>query len=265
MPKVNAASAIALSFVSLVLAHGDAQARVHARFEPTDLELEDPGTLELDMQFGATTGDVGLVRGGPGGRLFFPDYELDIGLLPRLELDLDGAVTVEPLRTKAGWTIGEPLWASAKIGLVDVRDQEHARAVAVGVQLGPRLPIATTLHGAGYEALALVGIELGVTHVVVNAGALIDPANGDSRTRPYGIVGGLDVSFELDAAKHWSLLGEVGGAAYFAGAPQQLTTTAGVAWDTGATTMSLIVLASPIGESDRLGVLMGVSPKLTLF
>src|SRR5690349_10275820 len=66
-----------------------ALARPHRRlFEPTDLELERPGVLELDLQ-------AGLVRGPDAFRLSIPDAELDVGLLPDLEIDLDGAFALE--------------------------------------------------------------------------------------------------------------------------------------------------------------------------
>jgi hypothetical protein len=58
-------------------------------FEPTDLEMEEAGVTEVDLQLGA-------VRGPPGSpwRAVLPDFELDLGLLPNLELDLDGAYAI---------------------------------------------------------------------------------------------------------------------------------------------------------------------------
>src|SRR5450432_1158248 len=63
-----------------------AQARrgVRPLFEPTDLELEDPAVVEVDLQ-------AGLVRSQGPWRLVVPDLELDVGLLRWLEFDLDAA------------------------------------------------------------------------------------------------------------------------------------------------------------------------------
>src|SRR5437868_15205334 len=57
-------------------------------FEPTDLELEDAGVTEIDLQMGA-------VRSPGPWRVVVPDFELDLGILPWLELDLDGAYAIE--------------------------------------------------------------------------------------------------------------------------------------------------------------------------
>src|SRR5436190_20858536 len=67
-----------------------AHAARHVRpiFEPTDLELEDPGTMEADLQ-------LGFVRGKDAGRVVIPDVELDLGLTRVVELDLDGAYAIE--------------------------------------------------------------------------------------------------------------------------------------------------------------------------
>src|SRR3989442_12646402 len=48
-------------------------------FEPTDLELEQPGVMEVDMQYGP-------VRGQDGYRLSTPDFEIDLGLTNAIEL-----------------------------------------------------------------------------------------------------------------------------------------------------------------------------------
>ena len=50
-------------------------ARTHVRrhFEPTDLELEEPGTTELDLE-------TGFARSQDAWRAVAPDYELDLGL-----------------------------------------------------------------------------------------------------------------------------------------------------------------------------------------
>jgi hypothetical protein len=53
-----------------------ARAATRPRFEPTDLEWEDTGVAEFDLQ-------VGPVRSSDGPlRIVVPDFELDHGLLP---------------------------------------------------------------------------------------------------------------------------------------------------------------------------------------
>ena len=56
-----------------------ARATPRPRFEPTDLEWENTGVAELDLQFGP-------VRGQGPWRIVVPDFELDLGLLPWLEI-----------------------------------------------------------------------------------------------------------------------------------------------------------------------------------
>ena len=130
------AAKAALLFIIIIpaLAH----ANRHPQFEPTDLELEDPGTMELDLQFG-------FVKGTDAHRLVLPDFEFDLGLLENLELDVDGTYSI------AGQPDGKPifldhsapdnLWVSAKVGLYDGRD-DAKHAWAFGLQVGPKLPTA---------------------------------------------------------------------------------------------------------------------------
>src|SRR5690349_8821618 len=68
---------------------------VRPLFEPTDLELEEAGVAELDVQ-------VGTIRSQGPARLVVPDFELDLGLLPNLELDVDGAYAIEGSGPAAG-------------------------------------------------------------------------------------------------------------------------------------------------------------------
>jgi hypothetical protein len=95
------------------------------RFEPTDLALEQPGVIELDTQWGAFVG-----RGTETNRLFAPDFELDVGLLPRLEIDLDGTVAVERFDARDRAAGGDSWWASAKLGLFDAHDAAQGRGWA---------------------------------------------------------------------------------------------------------------------------------------
>jgi hypothetical protein len=229
------------------------------RFEPTDLELEDPGTLEADMQFGATTGDG-------AGRVYVPDYEIDFGLSPRVEVDLDGAMALEPLSSAPKLAFGEPLWASTKIGIIDLRDEGATNAAAFGVQLGPRIPVGGDLHGVGYQVLTLTGVNARPVHLVINAGALVDPSSTSSRRRPYGFVGGLDLVVDLDSEKRWSATGELGGVLFIAEAPSQLTATLGLTFSPSSSLdLSMVLLTSPFGPTDQVGALLGISPRVSFF
>lgn len=252
---MNARSLVASTAAAvLVAAAPPANARGRPRFEPTDLELQEPGTTELDLQFGATAGS--------GGRLLVPDYEINVGLLPRLEFDLDGAFSVVPIRG-GSFASTDPLWTSAKLGILDDGDDDGTSAIALGVQLGPRLPLATGIHGVGYEALGLFGITAGRLHLVMNTGLLVDPAATGTRRRPFGVIGGVDVDLDLDAASRWSLVGEVGIGLYLSEYPQDLNVTAGLAWAPSASLeLSLIGLVTPVGGHDVVGALFGISPRL---
>lgn len=252
------------AFVALCVGVASSQsaqaASLRPRFEPTDLELEDIGTIEADLQIGPTSGDA------TSGRLYAPDYEIDVGLSSRVELDVDGAFALEPLRRgRTAFAVGEPLWTSVKLGLLDIRDVGPARAAAFGVQLGPRLPLGSDQRGVGYALLTLAGLELGRAHLIFNAGALVDPAPRETRARPCAVVGGVDATIDLDASKRWSFVAALGGGYYVADFPHQLTATGGVAFDTGSTQWSVVTLVSPVGGSDRVGLLLGLSSRWKIF
>lgn len=261
-----ARKASAALFVLMTFSRATNAAPAMHRFEPTDLELEDPGTVEVDLQLAATSGDRTATFRTGAGRLYAPDYEIDVGLSSRLELDFDGAFSLDPMRgggTKL--TASEPFWSSVKVGLLDLRDVGPAHAAAFGLQLGPRLPFGSDLHGVGYELIALANLDFGRAHLVFNAGGLVDPANGSERTRPRAAIGGVDVTVDLDPSKRWSFQGELGGGYFFAGSPHQLATTGGVAYDTGKMQWSLLTLISLQGPSDRVGLLLGLAPRIDVF
>src|SRR5262245_40873985 len=77
---VRLGTAIGLALCWVSVAHARPVRRL---FEPTDLEFEDPGVVEADLQFG-------VVRGEESYRIAVPDAELDLGLTSNLEFDLDG-------------------------------------------------------------------------------------------------------------------------------------------------------------------------------
>jgi hypothetical protein len=238
-----------------------AHAAKHPRFEPTDLELERPGTLELDTQFG-------VVRGQDPYRLVMPDFEIDLGIFANVELDLDGAYAIEG-NPPDGPTLldhqaPDNLWASVKVGLVDWRDAATQRAWAIGVQVGPKLPLAADNHGVGVEGLALLGHAAGPVHLVLDLGALADPHVGTA-ARPVGVEGGIDAELEI-VQNAWSLLGELGGIHYVSADSDQLAATAGLQYSPiPRLDLSLVAMVGLAPGSDTFGVLFGVSPKLAVW
>jgi hypothetical protein len=236
--------------------------RTRPLFEPTDLELEEPGVMEVDLQFGA-------IRSRGPARIVVPDFELDLGLLPNLELDVDGAYAIEgPSTGPFAFDHAAPdsLWPAAKLGLYDANDADAHTALAVGVQLGPKLPVAIGSHGLGVEALALVGTAFARTHLVWNAGAFVDPDPDANPGRPTGLELGVDVDVDLDAKDTFSLQGGLSGVRFLSSDADQLLATAGLTWSPiDALDLSLLGLCGFLAGSDRYGVLLGVSPKLRLF
>jgi len=253
----------ALMAVALWGAPSPVRARaVRPLFEPNDLELEDPGVTELDLQLG------GIRSQGPW-RAVLPDFELDFGLLPWLELDLDGAYAIEgPTAGPFSFDHAAPdsLWPSLKIGIYDDHDEQTKRSGALGAQVGPKVPVATGSHGVGVEALLLLGYMYDHLHTVLNAGAFVDPAPDPVSGRPVGIELGLDLDLDLDDIDRFSVTGEVSGVAFVSDDPGQLLATAGFTWSvTRSLDLSIVGLWGFLAGSDRYGALLGVSPKFRLF
>ncbi len=256
-------SVFALVLLSVLGWAPGAQARrARPLFEPTDLELEDPGVLELDMQFG-------MIRSRGPARIVVPDFELDVGLLRNVELDVDGAYAVEGPRSgpfRLDHAAPDSLWTAAKIGFYDARDPDAQTAFAFGVQVGPKLPVASGSHGLGMEALALVGTAIDRTHLVWNAGGFIDPDPDAMPGRPTGVELGLDMDLDLDAGDRFSASAGVSSVYFLSHDADQLLATAGVTWSPiDALDVSLVGLVGFLQGSDRYGVLLGISPKLRLF
>jgi hypothetical protein len=238
-----------------------AQARQRPLFEPTDLEMERPGVVDVDLQFGA-------MRGANPWRLVVPDVEVDLGLSRNVELDVDAAYAIEgPGDGRFSFDQPAPdnLWVAAKLGLYDWHEEGAHDAWAIGLQLGPKLPLANDAHGIGYEALLLGGRTWGESHLVLNLGGLIDPGARVSSQRPVGVEGGVDVNLHLGASS-FSLTAELGGAHFFSPDPDQLHTTAGVTWGPSEQLdLSIVGLLGLLPGGDRGGVLLGVSPKFALW
>lgn len=229
-------------------------------FEPTDMEFEEPGMAELDMQFG-------LVRGEDAYRLSAPDFEFDLGLTSNLELDIDGEFAVGGPPTGEftfDRTAPDNLWTSLKAGLFDFGDD--ANAWTSGIQVGPKLPLARGNQGVGVEGLLLLAWRIRQTQLVLNLGGLLDPAPDPHTPRPTAFEGGVDIARPLDAAGRWTLAGELSGVRYFSPDDDQLNVTLGVTWSpTDTLDVSVTALGGPLSGGDRWGVLVGFSPKTRLW
>src|SRR6266436_1076791 len=83
-------------------------------FEPTDLEFEKPGILDIDVQIGPTYG-----LGAWGHRWFLTDLELDFGWYDNVEFDLDAAFTSDLQGDGSRIIASEALWPTMKVGFAD--------------------------------------------------------------------------------------------------------------------------------------------------
>jgi len=224
--------------------------------------MEEVGNLELDVQFGVLRGEVPW-------RAVVPDIEVDIGLAPGAEIDIDGAYAIEG-PDDGGFSFDhaapDDLWVAAKLGLYDEVDEGTTAGWAIGAQLGPKFPTARDSHGVGYEGLILVGRHWGSDgHLVLNMGGLVDPGAAVASRRPVGVEGGVDLSVALRGTS-LSVSGELAGIRFFSADPHQLHATAGLTWaSTSALDISLIGLVGFLRGGDRAGVLLGVSPKIALW
>lgn len=233
------------------------------RFEPTDLEMEKPGVVEVDMQFGPAFG-----HSDAGRRFLAPDFELDVGLLPSLELDIDGAFSVDhPTDSTHSALGGDALWTSFKIGVYDAGSERDG--YAVGLQLGPRLPVIPGMHGLGYEALLLAGLRFGRYQFALNGGAFMDPGDADlplSVSRPFALVVGAGISMNLDEKGDVSVQAQAGTTLYVSRGHHELNVGLGMTWSASEhVDLSLMAVGNAFEQTDRLTVLVGVSPKFTLF
>jgi hypothetical protein len=243
-----------------LLAAAPAQARLRHRvpaFEPTDLDLEDPLTLELDLQFGVLKRD-----GEPDLRVFVPDFELDFGLTSRVELDVDGALSLD--RQSGRFTFaGDNLWVSTKLGFyADIDPWDPDRAWALGAQLGPRLPTAPHSVGSGFGAVLLGARMAPPWHFILNLGSVLEPVDRTETLRSFAVVGGVDLDYDLDVENRWSLLAELGAGYSFGPDPHDVHTTLGLDWNaTSRLDLSLVGFYGFVRGGDRAGLFLGVTPK----
>jgi hypothetical protein len=253
-------AAAGLAAALLTLPRAALAAKHH--FEPTDLDLQDPGQIELDLQ-------VGMARSDGPWRAVLPDAELNLGLSSNVEIDVDFALGIEGRPGRAftfDHLVTDNVWLATKLGLWDSRNEAAGTAWAFGVQLGPKLPIATGAYGIGYEALLLFGRTIRTTHLALDVGALVDPGAEVSRHRPIGVEVGLDLDQDLGRDSPFSILAEIGGIHWFTPDPDQLQITAGLQWSpSDALDLSLSGMVGLPPGSDRYAILLGVSPKARLW
>jgi hypothetical protein len=237
-------------------------AKPRPRFEPTDLEMEDTGVFEIDLEFG-------VVKSQGPTRLVIPDFELDLGLLPNLELDIDGAYAIEGPQTgpfSPDHAAPDNLWVGAKIGLYDDHDEDSHAGRALGIQIGPKLPVARGAHGIGVESLLLIGGSTRRVTAVFNIGGFVDPSPDATSPRPVAVEWGIDLELRLDKREHYQLTGELAGVKFKSTYPDQLGVTAGFNWSPiESLDISLVGLLGFLEGNDRYGLLIGVSPKFHLF
>ncbi|HEX2730236.1 MAG TPA: hypothetical protein VHM70_01475 [Polyangiaceae bacterium] len=230
-------------------------------FEPTDLDLEPPGTLEFDLQVGRIWRD-----GEPRTRLFIPDFELDLGLASRVEIDVDGALSLDAQSQRLQLS-GDNLWTGVKLGLGALRGSDgRDHAWSAGVQLGPRLPTAPGAQGVGFGLVLLGAHAAPPWHSIANLGALIEPSQRDTPGRTSGALGGIEASLDLDPKGRFAMLSELGAFYSLGPDPHDMHVTLGLnASVSSALDLSLVGFAGFLPNGDRVGVFLGVTPKFDLW
>src|SRR5450432_2733334 len=237
------------ALVIALLAIASVASAAHRHFEPDDLELEKPGIFDIDLQAGPLHGDsVGK------NHVMLPDFELGLGLLKNVQLEIDGTFGADEFDRKSRHYTGDPLWLATKLGLYV--DEDKGTIWAVGLELGPRLPTLDAA-GVGYGAVALIGYSHGGFQLVLNAGGLLDPGATLSAERPRSLVVGLDLNLKLNEI--WSIQGELGSAYYLSPDPHELAATLGATYAvTPKLDVSATALAGFLPNTQQLGILLGV-------
>lgn len=256
-------STAGLTLSLLLLAPSPVLARrfFRARFEPDTLELQKPGVFSVDAQVGAIGGEGDRDGDGLGAnRLLLPDFEVELGLLSWLELDVDGAFFLLDPGAEKERMIGDPLWTAARFELLNVGDKVGGETFGIDLGLGPRWP---TLHGApgvGFAALALIGGGTRRLHGVVNLGTQLD------REQPAALLYGLDLGLVADKPGKWSVLGQVAGAFVLGHGQHQLLTNVGVSYEISeALELSVLGITGPAYRGDRLGILAGLTSDFSIW
>jgi hypothetical protein len=244
-------SALALS---VWLWTAPAQARFfRARFDPDTLELQKPGNLELNLQAGGLYGD-GVDR----SRIVLPDYEVDMGLLKWLEVDIDGAFSVTHLGTSERAVGGDPLWTSARVEVLNLEDKD-GKSFGIGAQFGPRFRTVDNARGVGLGSLILIGGGTRTLRAVGNLGCFLD------RDQAGAIVYGGALEWDLQRRRKWTLQAQMAGAHYFGNThgdtdPSQALLLAGLGTElTRDLMVSLLAVTGPFAKGDRAGLMASVT------
>ena len=239
-----------------------ASARPRPRFEPTDLEWEETGVAEVDMEFGA-------VRSPGPWRFVIPDFELDFGIARNVELDLDGGYAVEGPDTGSfslDHAVPDSLWPSLKVGIWNHHDYETQHAQAIGIQLGPKVPVPGYSRGFGVEGLLVLGGSLQGVNVVLNVGGFVEPAQNGMTYRQTGVETGVDLQVQLDSHNRFQWTGELATAYFISPDPNQVHATTGITWSASPNLdLSVVGIVGFLAGDDRYGVLFGFEPKLRMF
>ena len=153
-----------------------------------------------------------------------------------------------------------------KVGIYDDHDPETQRARAIGVQVGPRIPIASGAHGLGFESLVVFGGSRRGLNVALNLGAFVEPPTDAVSLYSLGVDAGIDLELALDSHDRFQLTGELGGSYFLTADPNQLHTTAGITWTVNPNLdLSVVGIVGILPGDDRYGLLFGFEPKLRLF
>lgn len=169
------------------------------RYYPQDLDMELPGRAEADLR-------LGWSGGAAQPHLVAPDIQLDLGLSRTLEIGLD--VQAGTLARGDGWTFTDFAWISAKHLLLDRR--ARARAVAVGIQHGPRLGQGLLPDALGYQGVVLASLRWPDAMFVLALGAYRDPRANPAVPRALGWFGSVDATASISS--DWGIEGQLSGA-----------------------------------------------------
>lgn len=194
------ATACAVLLAQLAALPIDARGR-RPVFDPEDLDMQDSGIVQVNMLAGVQSDSGGF-------RAIAPDWELNCAVTDRLELGVDGAISVvfpDGLGAARQPVQADNIWLSAKHLIIDIERGAQRNAWAIGLQHGPRLPFAPDTYGLGYQALGLVARNVDNIRVVFNLGVFADPKVTGLQDRPMGVLTGLDATLVLDAARRWEL------------------------------------------------------------
>lgn len=209
------------------------------RYYPQDLDMELPGRAEADLR-------LGWSGGAAQPHLVAPDIQLDLGLSRTLEVGLD--VQAGTLARGDGWTFTDFAWLSAKHLLLDRR--ARTRAVAIGIQHGPRLGQGLLPDALGYQGVVLASLRSPEAMVVFSLGAYGDPRDRLEAARSLGWFSAVDATVGI--TDPWALEAQVSGGNW-GSTGWSAATSLGAARGIGAHVLRL----GATGTADRVGFSAG--------